>query len=172
MAGNFLEQLVSEWYEYRGYFVRRNIPVGKRSKGGYDGELDVVAFNPAQGHLVHIEPSMDAQSWAKREERYQRKFELGRRYIPELFHGMALPKEIEQIALLEFASKQNFQTLGGGRIVLVSELLEIIFEHLRETHISKNAVPEHLPILRGLQFISSHRKEVCRALENTTCGSA
>ena len=31
MANNFLEQLVTEWYEYRGYFVRRNVPVGKRS---------------------------------------------------------------------------------------------------------------------------------------------
>jgi len=168
MAGNFLEQLVCEWYEYQGYFVRRNIPVGKRAKGGYDGELDVVAFNPAQSRLVHIEPSMDAQSWAKREERYQRKFELGRKHIPELFKGMDLPKEIEQIALLEFASNQNFQTLGGGKVVLVSELLETIFGHLKETHVSRNAVPEHLPILRGLQFVASHRKEVFKALEKIT----
>ncbi|MDB5072672.1 MAG: hypothetical protein JWM87_3783 [Candidatus Eremiobacteraeota bacterium] len=43
---NFLEQLVAEWYEYRGYFVRRNVLVGRRSQGGQDGELDIVAFNP------------------------------------------------------------------------------------------------------------------------------
>ncbi|MGA7877208.1 MAG: hypothetical protein WCA08_16235 [Desulfoferrobacter sp.] len=168
MAGNFLEQLVSEWYEYQGYFVRRNVPVGKRAKGGWEGELDVVAFNPVESHLIHIEPSMDAQSWAQREERYKRKFDLGREHIPELFAGMPLPKEIEQVALLGFASKQNHQSLGGGQIVLVSELLEAIFERLRETHISRNAVPEHLPILRGFQFAASHRKEVCRALGGET----
>ena len=28
MAHNFLEQLVAEWYEYQGYFVRRNVMVG------------------------------------------------------------------------------------------------------------------------------------------------
>jgi len=67
---NHLEQLVSEWYEFQGYFVRRNVHVGKRSNGGWECELDVIAFNPQKKHLVHIEPSMDANSWAKREERY------------------------------------------------------------------------------------------------------
>ena len=41
---NFLEQLVREWYEYQGYFVRQNVNVGKRAKGGYECELDIVAF--------------------------------------------------------------------------------------------------------------------------------
>ena len=44
MAINFLEQLIAEWYEYRGYFVRRNVLVGRRLKGGYECELDIVAF--------------------------------------------------------------------------------------------------------------------------------
>jgi hypothetical protein len=34
-----LEQLVAEWYEFQGYFVRRNVRVGRRLKGGHDGEL-------------------------------------------------------------------------------------------------------------------------------------
>ena len=46
MAANYLEQLVAEWLEYQGYFVRRNVLVGKRAAGGYECELDVVAFNP------------------------------------------------------------------------------------------------------------------------------
>jgi hypothetical protein len=32
MPSNHLEQLVAEWYEYQGYFVRRNIFVGKLPK--------------------------------------------------------------------------------------------------------------------------------------------
>lgn len=35
---NFLEQLVAEWYEFRGYFVWRNINVGPRPKGGFESE--------------------------------------------------------------------------------------------------------------------------------------
>ena len=88
MATNYLEQLIAEWYEYKGYYVRRNLLVGKRVKGGFECELDVVAFNPKAKHLVHIEPSMDANSWAERERRYQKKFTAGRKYIPELFQGL------------------------------------------------------------------------------------
>ena len=69
MASNYLEQLLAEWYEFRAYFVRRNVLVGKRARGGYDCELDIVAFNPVTKHLVHLEPSMDTYSWDRREER-------------------------------------------------------------------------------------------------------
>jgi len=85
---NYLEELTREWYEYQGYFVRQNVMVGKRPKGGYECELDVVAFHPVRKHLVHIEPSMDADSWAVREIRYKRKFNAGKKYIPTLFEGI------------------------------------------------------------------------------------
>src|SRR5437016_5364675 len=50
IAVNFLEQLVAEWYEYQGYFIRRNVRVGKLAAGGYECELDVVAFHPQTKH--------------------------------------------------------------------------------------------------------------------------
>jgi len=53
MAHNFLEQLIAEWYEYRGYFIHKNALVGKRPQGGYECELDIVAFHPGEKHLVH-----------------------------------------------------------------------------------------------------------------------
>jgi len=96
MANNFLEQLVAEWYEYRGYFVRRNVPVGRRARGGYEAELDVVAFNPGTRHLVHLEPSMDAESWETRERRFRRKFDAGREHIPEpLFALLSIEIQLE-----------------------------------------------------------------------------
>lgn len=157
MAANYLEQLIAEWYEYQGYFVRRNVLVGKRAKGGYECELDVVAYHPEKVRLLHIEPSMDAASWDKREQRYRKKFEAGRTYIPDLFRGMELPPEIEQIAVLVFASKQNHQTLGGGKLVLAHELLEEIFSDLKFKHLSSSAIPEHLSILRSFQFVTEYR---------------
>lgn len=60
---NVLEELVSEWYEYQGYFVRRDIKVGKKATGGYEGKLDIVAFHPVSRKIVHIETSMGAESW-------------------------------------------------------------------------------------------------------------
>jgi hypothetical protein len=160
MPGNYLEQLIAEWYEYQGYFVRRNVLVGKRAKGGYAGELDVIAFSPTLNHLVHVEPSMDADSWTRREERYLKKFQLGRLHIPTLFEGFKLPDKIEQIALLGFGSKANHQTLAGGKILLVPELLEEIFSALKLKNIARNAVSENMPLLRTLQFVSDNWQAV------------
>ncbi len=162
MANNYLEQLVAEWYEYQGYFVRRNVLVGKRSKGGYECELDVVALHPSQQHLVHIEPSMDANSWAERERRYKKKFVAGRKYIPQIFAGMPKPQDIDQIALLVFASKKNRQTLGGGTILLANELIETIFSSLTGQRIESKAIPEHLAILRTFQFVDQYKDTVNR----------
>lgn len=164
MANNFLEQLVAEWYEYRGYFVRRNVAVGKRRMGGYECELDVVAFNPASRHLAHVEPSMDAESWQTRERRFRRKFEAGRKHIPALFPGFELPAEIEQIAVLAFASKVNHPTLGGGKVLPVSDLMREILEDLSDKKIAENAVPEHHALLRTLQFVVEYRRKVFATL--------
>ena len=93
MANNYLEQLVAEWYEYQGYFIRRNVNVGKLKRGGYEAELDVVGFHPSTNHLVHLEPSVDTISWAEREKRFGKKFDAGRRHIPSLFVGFTLREE-------------------------------------------------------------------------------
>ncbi len=63
---NFLESLVAEWYEYTGYFVRTNPRVRKLPGGGWGVELDVLAFSPADGRLLHIEVSGDPGSWQNR----------------------------------------------------------------------------------------------------------
>ena len=160
MANNFLEKLVAEWYEYRGYFVRRNVMVGKRTKGGYECELDIVAFDPVKPHLVHIEPSMDAESWEKREQSFRKKFDAGLKYGPGLFPGLDLPDEIEQIAIFAFASRVNHPTLAGRKVLLVSDLMREIMEDLSDKKIATAAVAEHHPILRTLQFVVQYRKKV------------
>lgn len=160
MARNHLEQLIAEWYEYNGYFVKKNILVGKRPNGGYECELDIVAFNPKIKKLIHLEPSLDASSWAIREKRYKKKFKAGRKYIPKLFVGIELPEEIEQIAVLAFASKKNKQELAGGKILLVDELLCEIVKKLSKTRIDKNAVPEQYPLLRTIQFITHYKDKI------------
>lgn len=155
---NFLEQLVAEWYEFQGYFVRRNVRVGKRTNGGHEGELDVVAFHPGKGHLVHIEPSMDCDPWEKREERFSRKFKTGRTHIPMLFEGFTLPDNIEQIALLMYGTAKGHPTLGGKRLMMIDEFMADIRQEISSRQIRNAAVPEQFVILRALQFAASYWK--------------
>jgi hypothetical protein len=162
MAENYLEKLIAEWYEYQGYIVKRNVHVGKLPAGGYEGELDILGFHPAKHHLVHIEASTDADSWQTREERFTRKFSTGRKYVNEIFAGIDIPSSLDQIAVLIVASKKSHCTVGGGRIILIKELLADILRDLKDKDIMREVIPEHYPILRTLQFMCGFRDVVLR----------
>jgi len=147
---NFLEQLVAEWYEYRGFLVRRNINVGPRPKGGHEGELDVVAFSPEEKRLVHIETSMDQLNWEQKEARFKKKFEIGKTHIPPLFAVFGTHLPIEQIALLG-GSGQAHSTIGDAKVQTVCDLLREIRRGIPHD-VKSHAVPEQYVILRTLQF--------------------
>jgi hypothetical protein len=152
---NFLEQLVAEWYEYQGYFVRRNVNVAKRAKGGYDAELDVVAFNPKTRHLVLVETSMDARSWAAREEKFATKFAAGRKYIRNIFQGFGDLPEPECIAVIVIGSGKTHHTIGGGKLMHISELMLSIKADVEKRRVDNAAIPEQYVMLRTLQFAAN-----------------
>ena len=150
---NHLEQLVAEWLSYKGYFVRTTVRVGKRPEGGFEGELDVVGFHPGTQHLIHVECSLDAESWPKREVSFHRKFQQGQNHIRPIFSGIELPAEIDKVAVLTFGGKADeHRRLGGGRLVTTSELIAEISDGLKGTSPSSGAVPENLPLLRTIQL--------------------
>lgn len=146
---NHLEQLVAEWFEYNGYFVRRNIRVGRREKGGYECELDVVAFCPTRKHLVHVEPSLDCHSLAKREQRYKAKFEAGRKYIPKLFSGFEILVNLDQVVVLTYGGKTK--AIAGGRVIHTRHLFHEINRNLLRKTISSQMISEQFPLLRTIQ---------------------
>ena len=157
MSLNHLEQILAEWLEYRGYFVRRNIKVGKRERGGYEGELDIVALHPTEKKLVHFEPSTDTHSWETREKRYRKKFDAGKKHIADLFHGLSIPDEIEQYAVFLYGSDKNHKEVGGGRVLMVDDLLKEIVAELGTKRIANGIVPEQYPLLRMLHLACEYR---------------
>lgn len=158
---NYLEQLAYEWYEFMGYFVIRNTRVGYRTKGGWDGELDIVAFSQDKKKIIHIECSNDSLSWEKRNEKYTKKFDIGKKYIPEMFSKFGAESELKQIALLGSASKANYKMIGGGEIVTLHEFLDEIVSSLRESYIGTNfVVPEQFPVLRTIYYMNHYFNNV------------
>jgi len=148
---NHLEQLVAEWLQYRKYFVRMSVLVGPRERGGFEGELDVVGFNPISRHFVHVECSLDALAWQKRETKFRIKFERGKRFCPELFRGLPTPTHLDQIAVIQVPNV-NRREIGEGRLITVRELIHEIYVGLEGTNPLKGAVPSNLPLLRTLQL--------------------
>lgn len=148
---NFLEQLVSEWYAYRGFYVRENVRVGRRDKGGYEGELDVVAFRPESEEIVHVETSMDAYSWEKRREVFAEKFRKGKEYIPDRF---PFADTVRQEAVFGYprTTRDNERLGEEVTVYLMPELISEIETKLAESTVESGIVPENLPLLRAMQF--------------------
>lgn len=164
MATNHLEQLLAEWYEYQGYYIKRNVMVGKRVKGGFECELDIIAYNPKTKHLIQLEPSLDTNSWATRERRFRKKFDAGKKYIKEQFSGFDIPNEPEQVAIFRSVPDLEHNVLAGGQVKSAGDFLHAIFLELRTKRLKKQAVSEHLTILRSFQYVCEFRERVVEAL--------
>ena len=151
-----LEDLLCEYYDWQGYIVRRNIKVGRLSHGGWEGELDLVAYHPKTGDLIHLEPSIDAHSWVKREQRFRKKFLTGREYIfTEVFPWLDSNMPLKQVAVL--VSRDRTRTkLGGGQVVTIDEITKEIRETVAaQGRMASSAIPEQYGLLRTIQLSES-----------------
>ncbi len=148
-----LEDLIAEYYDWKGYLVKQNIKVGRLKHGGWEMELDVIAFDLRSGHLIHLEPSIDAHSWSTREKRFEKKFKAAKKHIfTEVFTWLDRKTKIEQIAVL-VSHPQGRDLLAGEKIISIDELLLEIKQNIRKCGIiAKNAIPEQYPLLRTIQL--------------------
>lgn len=152
---NFLEQLTAEYYSHMGYFVKTNIKYGLRKKGGYEGEMDVVAFHPESLSLLHIETSMDADSWDKRKSKFQKKFSTANTYYYELFKFEV--KNIEKMVIAGFnPPRKDFWSVAP--IKSIPDFVEEITDYLSQFHPLNQAIPENYPLLRAIQFAIHYDK--------------
>jgi hypothetical protein len=151
---NHLETLISQYYDWKGWVVRKNVKVGKRPKGGWEGELDVVVYDPKSGRVIHYEPSTDASSWTDREIKYKRKFDMGRRYIfKDIFPWLKPGFNLEQIAVF-FRVPTDRKTFQGGKAISIDELVKTIRDDIEKLgRIGQNAIPEQYDLLRTIQLV-------------------
>jgi hypothetical protein len=151
-----LETLVAEYLEWQGYLIRRNTKVGRLKHGGWEMELDIVGYHPKSLELVHYEPSIDALSWERREARYAKKFNAGRKYIlQEMFSWLPPDITIKQIAV--FVSRpKNRSSIAGGTLISIDEFMSEVRSKVAACGImASNAISEQYPLLRTIQLTQS-----------------
>jgi hypothetical protein len=151
---NHLETLISQYYDWRGWVVKKNVKVGRRNRGGYEGELDVVAYDPQSGNVIHYEPSTDATTWANRETKYRRKFDLGKKFISkEVMPGLRPGFKLEQVAVFFQVPKHRIAFLCG-KAMSIDELVKMIRDDIeKQGRVGKNAIPEQYDLLRMIQLL-------------------
>jgi hypothetical protein len=148
-----LEALIAEYLEWQGYLIRRNMKVGRRTKGGWDMELDVVGYHPQRNKITHYEPSIDALGWTERAARYEKKFQLARKYMfTEVFSWLDPSTQVEQIAVF-YDHPKGRDTIAGGKIMSIDELVaEIRAKVISCGPMISNAIPQLYPLLRTIQM--------------------
>jgi hypothetical protein len=161
---NHLETLISQYYDWKGWVVRKNVKVGPLDHGGYEGELDVVVYDPESCKVIHYEPSTDATTWAERGKRYKRKFKLGKEYISrDVFPWLKLPGsfELEQIAVF-FQVPEHRRAFEGGRAMSIDELVKMIRDDVEKRgRVGKSAIPEQYDLLRTIQLVVCGYRRPC-----------
>jgi len=151
-----LESLIAEYLDWQGHIVRRNIKVGRLGHGGWEMELDVVGYNPTLNTIVHYEPSIDALSWEKRDARYLKKFQAGKKYIyTEVFSWLSPETPLQQIAVFISRPREKNE-IAGGILISIDELMsEIRAKVIERGPMCSNAISEQYPLLRTLQMTHS-----------------
>ena len=157
-----LEHLIAEYLDWKGYIVKRNLKVGARAKGGWEMELDIVAYQPHTNDLIHCEPSLDAHAWEKRRSRYKKKFDAGRkRILSEVFTWLKPETPIRQIAIFPTATKEPFE---GATVLSVDQMTGIIRDDVMQCGVmAKKAISEFYPLLRTLQLSHCGYNKVSQA---------
>lgn len=172
---NFLEQLTAEWHQYAGYFVRTNIKFGRnaRGKGGYVGEMDVIAYKPQSNEFIHIEASTDAQNWISRKEMFERKFTDARQYYMDIFPFKEMSMRPRQIAIVgtnlnpapEANSWQSSAPVGSPwgdisiEVIHIPRFFQNIYAELRNKNPQNDAIPETYSLLRAIQYVAFYNKQ-------------
>lgn len=155
---NFLEQIAAEWYDTKGYFVRTNTKANRRPNGGWDNELDVLAYSPGQKHLVHVESSWDADTWAEREQRFTtRKFVFSHEQY-EAFVG-AVIVSVQRRAIVGTSQRPPTTSWADGiEVCTVPQFIQEVAAGLRGRHPLRDVIPETSPCLRAMQFLLAYER--------------
>ena len=151
---NHLEQLIYEYYDWQGYIVKHNVKVGRLKKGGWEGELDIIAFNPKTNHLIHLEPSIGQSTWENQQNKFERKFNTAKKHLhSEVFDWIDKTTEIEQCAIIDTHPKGR-DFIGGGHIKSIDEMIKEIRDTIFKIgNMERHAISEQYPLLRTIQLV-------------------
>ena len=154
MSYNVLEELAKEYYEYiKEYFVRTNIRFDKRKeKGGYKGEIDILAYVPNERKLIHLECSMSADrndaGFKKAEEKFPDNLDYKNLYPDNTLNI----EKVEKIFILKQTKERNDVKMPEGKKPMnLGAFIREIYNSIN-TDIMNKIIPEAYPLVRTMQL--------------------
>jgi len=141
---NVFEQLVSEWYEYQGYFVRRNNTIGH-------AELDALAYLPDKRLVVHIETGKDAETGPSVDAKILRKM----RFLPAEY-ARALNCQVDDVKKIAIygwqRTKAKPRQLGDVTVITLADFVRDINDTLKRLNTRVETITQNYPLLSAMQW--------------------
>ena len=147
---NFLEELAVEWHEYQGYFTWRNVRYGEGKRKGRE-EIDVVAYHPEKGVLVHIETSEGGDVATAKAT--NAKFAKARDIYATLFPFVDADTVVQRAIIHSCGDTVRGALDEGIQAVSLSEFVKQIVAEVKKHDLYSEAVPATLPLLRTIQVV-------------------
>ena len=147
---NFLEQLVAEWYEFLGFFVRTNARGPTPSAGGFT-ELDVLVLKATEKELIHIETSGSAESWESLKKRTIKKFRYSQKDYEKL-SGIKGVRVLKQAIMgLSYNPRWSDEELReeGIKVIPNQRFINEVCNGILERVPRGRIVPDSFPILKA-----------------------
>ena len=147
---NHLEELVKEYYEYQGFFVRANVRFNKLPSGGYQGEADILAYEANTKKLWHIECSEAAYSDSEISDKAKKKFPPGLDYCHLL--GVDI-NDVSKVFIVGQSGVSKGTLMPHGIVhKSLKEFMNEIYSQIPDDFLHE-AIPENYPLLRTLQLL-------------------
>lgn len=169
MSEGFIEDLLSEWYQFKGFFVHRGFTVPSEN-GEQPLKLSFVAFNLEQRSVVHVEVAGYALSSGQIKRRYEHKFNLASNALTAAFDRSRISLSLSQILITSGASSVDSEDIDTlDEVQAAPEFLKKVMEDLLKSR-EISEIPSHLSILSALLSVAtvgsdwaSRQREVSRA---------
>lgn len=158
----WLEQLVREFYEVQGYWVRTNVRFEPTGHGGYAGEADILAWDSESSVLLHVETTLATTAWSDRSKRIEKQFTKAAQHYEEMF---PLPRgriiRVEKVAILRISrnSKGMKQGIPGAKLVPLGEFMCQVADLVTARFRGNRSPPEQYPLLRTIYFLKKAERE-------------
>lgn len=146
----WLEQLVQEYYDIQGYWVRTNVNYGPGRRGGYSGDADVLAFEPHNRVLVHLEVSMGAEKWEEKKATVTKKFKKAKDHYEAMCPHPFV--RTEKVAITGWSSSPAPITIPGVDIWTLGQFMHKVVELVTNRFRGSKLPPEQYPLLRAVSF--------------------
>ena len=147
---NFVEELVAEWLEYKGWLVTRNVRYGEKPKGsagGYKGECDILAFHPGHGKYKHVECSQASLSRAKLAAKFLVQFNKAKDCYAILMPGSS---KVQRLAVGGWTKEPA--VIGEGiEIKTIPQFVADLCQKLEPPVPWTKILPQKFPLLRAIQ---------------------